>query len=106
MPRTALLAALFLAMPAAAAGASGAARLLVSANVVRSVQVSVSGATARSASLRVRTPTGGVWSSDVARATGVPGIGLSAYAADPAYVVLTVLADAPFPPDGQLPPAR
>lgn len=106
MPRTVLLAALLLATPAAPAGASGAARLLVSANVVRSLQVSVSGATARGASLRVRTAEGGVWSSDVAAATGVRGIELSACEADSSYVVLTVLADAPFPPDGPLPPAR
>jgi hypothetical protein len=104
--RLALLAVLLLATPAAAAAGNGTATLLVSANVVRSVQVSVSGAGPADAALRVRTSGGGSWSGGIAAARGVPGVGLSACGADPSYVVVTVLADAPFPAAGEARRAR
>jgi hypothetical protein len=103
--RLALLAAIAAALPAAASAGSAAARLLVTANVVRSVQVSVSVDGVGSAALRVRTSGGAAWSADVAAAAGASGIALSPSAADPSYVVVTVLPDAP-PPEAAASPPR
>jgi hypothetical protein len=103
--RLALLAALLLAAPPAASGGSGAARLLVSATVVRTVRVSVTEGAARTAALSVRTIGGASWSagalcpsSGTGAGAAVPAaFGVERYAADPTYLVVTVLADAPLP---------
>jgi hypothetical protein len=102
--RLALLAAIALALPPAALGGSDSARLLVSATVVRSVQVSLSPGAAGSAALRVSTSAGAAWSASVDPAAGAPGVGLSRSALDPSYVVVTVLADGPLPPEREAAP--
>ncbi|HEY6003921.1 MAG TPA: hypothetical protein VIV57_13675 [Anaeromyxobacter sp.] len=97
--RLALLAALALALPPAAMGGSGTARLLVSATVVRSVHVSVSAGAAGSAALGVSTSSGAAFSASVDAAAGAPGVGVAPSAIDPTYVVVTVLADGPLLPE-------
>src|SRR5574341_1133326 len=95
--RLALVSALALAAPPAALGETTTARLLVSATVVRSVQVSVREEAGGSAALRVQTSDGASWAAAVLAAPGVPGIGVSRSTTDPSYLVVTVLADGPFP---------
>ncbi len=90
--RSAALAALLLLAPAFAAGGDRTARLVVTANVVRSVQVSVAGGGA-GALLRVRTQDA-TWSASLEAAAGEPGVLLAPSAKDPRYLVVTVLADA------------
>lgn len=89
----AALAALLLAAPAATPGAGAAAKLRVSATVVRSMEVSVS-ADASGGALRIRTAGGEAWSASLASAAA-SGLALARHAEDARYVVVTVLADAP-----------
>jgi hypothetical protein len=104
--RLALAAALALATPPAALGETGTARLLVTATVVRSVQVSVSEESSGSAALHLKTSDGAAWSADALAAADVPGVGVSRSARDPSYVVVTVLADAPLSPRAAARPRR
>jgi hypothetical protein len=105
----AIAAALLLAVPPAASGGTGAARLLVSATVVRTLRVSVTEGASGTAALRVRTVGGGAWSVPALSLSNGPalrlsasggaavpaGVGVAPYAADSSYVVVTILADAP-----------
>jgi hypothetical protein len=94
--KLALLAALALAAPPAASGRSNEARLLVSATVVRTVRVSVVEGAAGAGAVSVSIAGGGAWSAPVEAAAGTAG-GAERSAADPSYVVVTVLADGPLP---------
>jgi hypothetical protein len=90
------LAALALLAPLAAAAAErgGAARLQVSATVVRSVTVGVGGGDG--ATIRLRTPHGATWSATLAAAALAPGVSVAPSEDEPGHVVVTVLADAPL----------
>ncbi len=95
----ALLAALApgAALPPQARAGTGAARLVVSVAVVRSVAVSV-GAGADGTAVLVRTPGGELWVATLAEAARTPGVAVGPYAPDPRYLVVTVHADAPLAP--------
>ncbi|HET7823804.1 MAG TPA: hypothetical protein VFK90_00660 [Anaeromyxobacter sp.] len=105
--RLALLSALLLGAPPVASGGTEVVRLGVSATVVRTVRVSVAEGTAGTASLSVRTVGGTAWAAtalSLSKSTGadpVPGVRITPYEADPSYLVVTVLADAPAAAGGE-----
>jgi hypothetical protein len=95
MPRAAALAALLAVALSAPAAASSGARLTVSATVVRSVAVSVQVGPASQPVISIRTAGGSTFSTSLSSApSGVQATARPAVAGEPAYLVVTVLADA------------
>jgi hypothetical protein len=88
-----LAALVLLLAPFAGAAGERSGRLQVSATVVRSLEVSVSG-DAAGAALRVRTSAGGGWAAPLAAAVRAGAVRVVPSEEDPGAVVVTILADA------------